>query len=66
LRQQKTFEAISRALEDGTWHRLDDLRDVTRWPEEWTRELEAEGLLDTEEQLGSVLVRLRDPAPSSA
>jgi hypothetical protein len=53
-------------LEDGSWDRLDDLRDVMGWPDEWARELEAEGLLDTEEQLGNVLVRLRNPNPASS
>jgi hypothetical protein len=59
MRPQRTFDAITRLLDDGLWHALDDLTDVTRFPEEWTKELEAEGLIETQEQVGAVLVRLR-------
>ena len=48
-------------LEDGTWHAVDDLRDVTSLPDEWVRELQAEGLIETREQVGNVLVGLRNP-----
>ena len=59
MRQQKTFEAITRVLDDGSWHELDDLRQATSFPAEWVKELEAEGLVCTREQVGNVLVRLR-------
>lgn len=57
----KTFDAITRMLDDGSWHALEDLRDVTSLPDEWVRELRAEGLIETTEQIGNVLVRLRNP-----
>lgn len=60
-RSTKTFDAITRMLNDGSWHALDDLRDVTRWPGEWAQELAAEGIIDTREQPGKLLVRLRNP-----
>jgi hypothetical protein len=62
MRPQKTFQAITRLLADGSWHAIDDLGDTTTWPEEWAKELQAEGLLETREQAGNVLVRLRPEA----
>jgi hypothetical protein len=43
MRPQKTFPAIARLLADGCWHAIDDLGNVTTWPEEWVNELPAEG-----------------------
>jgi hypothetical protein len=60
MRSQKTFDAITRVLDDGLWHELDDLTEATRFPAEWTQELEAEGLIETQKQIGAVLVRLRN------
>jgi hypothetical protein len=61
MKQTKTFDAITRLLDDGSWHALEDLRAVTSWPDEWVRELAAEGVIDTKDQVGDVLVRLRNP-----
>jgi len=61
MKQTKTFDAITRLLDDGSWHTLDDLRAVTSWPDEWAQELAAEGVIDTKDQVGSLLVRLRNP-----
>ena len=61
-----TFDAITRMLKDGTWHALEDLRDVTSMPDEWVTELEAEGLIETREQVRNVLVRLRNPRRMSS
>lgn len=68
MKRRSTFEAITRLLEDGSWHELDDLRDATSFPAEWVKELEAEGILDTRAQVGNVLVRLRAerPEPNAA
>jgi hypothetical protein len=63
--RRKTFNAITRVLEDGSWHELDDLRRATSFPADWVRALEAEGLLDKDERDGQTLVRLR-PEPSAA
>lgn len=57
----KTYDAITQVLDDGSWHAADDLKEATTWPAEWVEELEAEGLIDTKEQTGSVLVRLCNP-----
>jgi hypothetical protein len=61
-RRKKTFEAITRVLDDGSWHELEDLRKATSFPSEWVEELEAEGIVDTQDQIGNVLVRLRPQA----
>ena len=65
MKRKTTFEAIQRLLADGAWHALDDLREVTAFPAEWVKELKAEGLIDTRDQMGNTLVRLR-PAPNGA
>ena len=61
-----TFDAITRMLDDGSWHALEDLRDVTSLPDERVRELQVEGLIETRELLGNVLVRLRNPRRMSS
>lgn len=59
MRPQRTFEAITRALQDGAWHTVEDLRQVARFPIEWVEELQAEGILETTEQVeGHLLIRL--------
>jgi hypothetical protein len=58
MKRRRTFERISDVLRDGSWHELDDLRQATSFPEAWVRELQAEGVVDTDEQDGSLRVRL--------
>jgi hypothetical protein len=65
VKRRKTFDAIPRVLEDGSWHELDDVREATGFADDWLTELEAEGLLDTEEQFGNTLVRLHRTAEDS-
>jgi hypothetical protein len=65
VKRTATFDAITRLLSDGAWHAVDDLRDVTGWPVEWVDELAAEGLVDTREQIGHTLVRLRPREPAA-
>jgi hypothetical protein len=64
--QATTFDTITRMLDDGSWRALADLRDVTSLPDEWVEELQAEGLIETREQVGNVLVRLRNPRRMSS
>jgi hypothetical protein len=64
--QAKRFDTIARMLDDGAWRALADLRDVTSMPDEWVEELQAEGLIETREQIGNVLVRLRNPRRMSS
>jgi hypothetical protein len=49
MRPQRTFESIVRVLDDGAWHTVVDLQDVTSYPSEWVDELRAEGVLDVDE-----------------
>ena len=44
MRPQRTFEAISSVLDDGSWHEFDELREATRFPVEWVEQLRAEGV----------------------
>jgi hypothetical protein len=45
-------------LRDGAWHSVDDLNEATRFPGDWVEELEAEGLVDVNQGLVT-MVRLR-------
>jgi len=56
---QRTFEAILEVLRDGAWHSLEDVSAATRYPGDWVTELRAEGVVEVEEGLVT-LVRL-DP-----
>jgi hypothetical protein len=58
MRPPRTFEAIKNVLRDGSWHEIDELRAATHFPAEWVQELSAEGVVDTEDDSGSVRVRL--------
>jgi len=58
---QPTFDAILEMLDDGAWHTLDDLRAVSRYPAEWAKELNSEGVVEMRD--GPVpMVRLRERA----
>jgi hypothetical protein len=52
-------------LQDGSWHGIEDLRAVTRFPAEWVNELSADGVVDASYDSGNLLVRLApaDPDP---
>jgi len=57
-RTQRTFEAVVSVLRDGAWHSLDDVKAATHFPAQWVDELAAEGIVDVDEGLVT-LVRLR-------
>jgi hypothetical protein len=60
MREQRTFQAIVELLNDGRWHPSQDLAAVAAFPDEWLRELSAEGVLDVSEPApDGTLVRLR-------
>ena len=58
MKSRHTFDRITRVLEDGSWHELDDLRAATSFPEAWVKELAAEGVIDAIEEDGKTRVRL--------
>ena len=58
MRPQKTYEAIVRVLEDGEWHDLDELAEVSSFPEHWARQLSSEGVVLLTENAGTQKVRL--------
>jgi hypothetical protein len=60
---QRTFDAIQALLRDGAWHGLDDLKAATNYPAEWVEELEAEGLVDVNQGVVT-MVRLRPTVAS--
>jgi hypothetical protein len=57
-RTQRTFEAVVDVLRDGAWHTLEDVKAATQFPSQWVEELEAEGIVDVDDGLVT-LVRLR-------
>ena len=59
----KTFNAIVDALQDGQWHSLDEVAEKTRYADEWIDALQRESILETDEQDGQLLVRLRADVP---
>ena len=64
-RPPRTFAAIQNVLSDGTWHESDDIEDVTSFPREWVREVQAEEVIDVAEGVVT-MVRLRQhPAPET-
>ena len=65
MRPQRTFESIVRLLSDGAWHAVDDLRDVTSFPDEWVHELRAEGVVDVNDGVVT-MVRLQPGLVGSA
>ncbi len=54
-----TYERIIELLGDGEWHPVDDLRLVTRYPDEWVRELRHEGHAVVGRSGDAAVVRLR-------
>ena len=56
------YERVLRVLDDGAWHRAEELRLVTRYPEEWIKELRHEGHEVRERKGGGTAVRLRRQA----
>ena len=58
MRPQRTYESIVRLLKDGGWRTVDDLRDVTSFPDDWIDELKAEGILEVKKGVVT-MVRLR-------
>jgi hypothetical protein len=39
-----TYERVKRVLADGDWHSLEELREVSFFPERWIEELRRDGL----------------------
>ena len=50
-----TYERVVNILADGAWHRFEELRTVSRYPDRWLDELRRDGL-EVEEVNGMVLL----------
>ena len=61
-----TYAQLMKILGDGDWHSADELTAVTQFPQEWVDELRHEGHQIATDEIGSPLVRLREPAVSTA
>ena len=58
-----TYERVKNVLADGEWHSLDELKEVSSFPERWLEELRRDGLWIMEDRLtGKVALSTLDPA----
>jgi hypothetical protein len=59
-----TYERVKTVLADGDWHTVDELKQVSSFPERWIEELRRGGLEVVEDEVeGKVaLVTTRGPA----
>jgi hypothetical protein len=39
-----TYQRVKDLLEDGDWHTVDELKEVSQFPERWLEELRKDGL----------------------
>jgi hypothetical protein len=62
--RQRIFAAIMELLADRQWHHVRELSEVTRYPDEWVRELLLEDRIEvsTESTSFAALVRLQPTA----
>ena len=61
-----TYAQLLEILDDGRWHGVTDLATVTRYPDEWARELSHEGHLVDVGDDGTPVVRLRPDAETAS
>ena len=59
LKQQATFAAIMRLLADRKWHRVQELATVSRYPEQWVRELMLERVIEVSTEPSTLLPIVR-------
>lgn len=45
-----TYERVRNVLSDGDWHTVDELRQVSYFPERWINELRIDGLEVVEDE----------------
>ena len=45
-----TYERVRNVLADGDWHTVDELREVSFFPERWINELRLDGLEVVEDE----------------
>jgi len=62
MRTQRTFEAIRNVLDDGAWHRFDELKDATHFPADWVNQLRREGLVEASDDGETARIRLAQRA----
>lgn len=46
-----TYERVRNVLADGDWHTVDELREVSFFPERWINELRIDGLEVVEDEI---------------
>ena len=55
----RTFAAIESVLSDGRWHSVEELEDLTSFPDEWVRELLLEDMIEVSTDAGTLAPILR-------
>jgi hypothetical protein len=61
MNRVSTYTRLLALLSDGQWHGEDDLREITRYPREWVKELCREGHDVSKDASGAFWVRLAIP-----
>jgi len=51
----QTYDRVMSVLSDGRWHTMDELREVSYFPERWIEELRRDGLEVVEDPQGGKL-----------
>ena len=59
-----TYERVRNVLSDGDWHTVDELREVSYFPERWIDELRMDGLEVVEDEAQGKVVLVGAAAPA--
>ena len=57
-----TYDRVKDVLADGNWHTLEELREVSYFPERWIEELRRDGLEVVEDKQEGKLALVAPPA----
>jgi hypothetical protein len=58
MRRRSTYKEITR-LDDGKWHSVRELETVSRYPNEWVRELERDDAIELSADGTTPIIRLK-------
>jgi hypothetical protein len=59
------YERVKAVLADGEWHSLEELKQVSSFPERWLEELRRDGLLMEDRQGGKVALNRSGTDPNA-
>lgn len=56
-----TYDRVKRVLSDGRWHTVEELREISYFPERWIEELRKDGLEVVEDEREGKVVLVGAP-----